>query len=64
MLVVEVALDGRPRHLAETTLERGSNVTPEAWMLSTRIVQRRALRVGTNGEAPIRKFAPGFRTEA
>ena len=47
----------------ETTLERGSNVTPEAWMLSTRIVQRRALRVGTNGEAPIRKFALQLRLE-
>ena len=33
---------------------------PEAWMLSTRIVQRRALRVGRPGacpDLPIRKFA-------
>jgi hypothetical protein len=31
-------------------------VTTEAWMLSTRVVQRRALRT-YDGEAPIRKFA-------
>jgi len=33
--------------------------TTEAWMLSTRIVQRRALRVGPGGcsDLPIRKFA-------
>ncbi len=31
-------------------------VTTEAWMLSTRVVQRRALRT-CDGEAPIRKFA-------
>jgi hypothetical protein len=47
----------------ETTLERAQNVTPEAWMLSTRIVQRRALRMGTGGEAPIRKFALQLRVE-
>ena len=47
----------------ETTLERGQNVTAEAWMLSTRIVQRRALRIGTGGEAPIRKFALQLRVE-
>ncbi|HUS30384.1 MAG TPA: hypothetical protein VMZ53_17870 [Kofleriaceae bacterium] len=46
-----------------TTLERAQNVTPEAWMLSTRIVQRRALRIGTGGEAPIRKFALQLRVE-
>jgi hypothetical protein len=46
-----------------TTLESASNVTPEAWMLSTRIVQRRALRMGTGGEAPIRKFALQLRVE-
>ena len=46
-----------------TTLEAGQNVTPEAWMLSTRIVQRRALRMGTGGEAPIRKFALQLRVE-
>ena len=47
----------------ETTLEQASSVTTEAWMLSTRVVQRRALRVGTNGEAPIRKFALQLRLE-
>lgn len=46
-----------------TTLESAPNVTPEAWMLSTRIVQRRALRMGTGGEAPIRKFALQLRVE-
>ena len=46
-----------------TTLERATNVTTEAWMLSTRIVQRRALRIGTGGEAPIRKFALQLRLE-
>jgi hypothetical protein len=30
---------------------------PEAWMLSTRIVQRRALRVSGCAALPIRKFA-------
>ena len=30
---------------------------PEAWMLSTRIVQRRALRVSACTSAPIRKYA-------
>jgi hypothetical protein len=46
-----------------TTLERAPNVTAEAWMLSTRVVQRRALRMGTGGEAPIRKFALQLRVE-
>lgn len=42
------------------TLEPALPTAPEAWMLSTRIVQRRALRVarpGICGELPIRKFA-------
>ncbi len=39
------------------TLEPVQPTTTEAWMLSTRIVQRRALRVATQGELPIRKFA-------
>jgi len=41
------------------TLEPGLPVAPEAWMLSTRIVQRRALRMttGTCSDLPIRKFA-------
>jgi hypothetical protein len=45
-----------------TTLEPGCLLTTEAWMLSTRIVQRRALRVA-GGEAPIRKFALQLRVE-
>ena len=45
-----------------TTLEPASKVTTEAWMLSTRVVQRRALRV-VNKEAPIRKFALQLRVE-
>ncbi len=45
-----------------TTLEPAPRTTTEAWMLSTRIVQRRALRVG--GDAPpIRKFALQLRVE-
>lgn len=45
---------------AELEPVRGS--TTEAWMLSTRIVQRRALRItgagaGAGGDLPIRKFA-------
>ncbi|HWO21716.1 MAG TPA: hypothetical protein VNO30_23260 [Kofleriaceae bacterium] len=42
------------------TLEPMRRSTPEAWMLSTRIVQRRALRItgpGASGDLPIRKFA-------
>jgi hypothetical protein len=39
------------------TLEPASLSTTEAWMLSTRIVQRRALRVGPCADPPIRKFA-------
>lgn len=45
-----------------TTLEPVPRTTTEAWMLSTRVVQRRALRVG--GDAPpIRKFALQLRVE-
>jgi len=39
------------------TLEPAMLSTTEAWMLSTRIVQRRALRMGNCAELPIRKFA-------
>ena len=42
------------------TLEPALATTTEAWMLSTRIVQRRALRIAGPGaccELPIRKFA-------
>jgi hypothetical protein len=42
------------------TLEPARPTTSEAWMLSTRIVQRRALRIsgpGACSELPIRKFA-------
>ncbi len=39
------------------TLEHAMRSTTEAWMLSTRIVQRRALRVGACSDPPIRKFA-------
>jgi hypothetical protein len=41
------------------TLEPVRPTAREAWMLSTRIVQRRALRVGATGcgDLPIRKFA-------
>jgi hypothetical protein len=40
------------------TLEPALPTTTEAWMLSTRIVQRRALRVATPcSDLPIRKFA-------
>jgi hypothetical protein len=42
------------------TLEPAMPTTTEAWMLSTRIVQRRALRVAgptACGDLPIRKFA-------
>ncbi|MEO8842350.1 MAG: hypothetical protein ABI591_08850 [Kofleriaceae bacterium] len=44
------------------TLEPCAKSTTEAWMLSTRIVQRRALRV-TGQDAPIRKFALQLRVE-
>jgi hypothetical protein len=46
-----------------TTLEPAGATTKEAWMLSTRIVQRRALRVAGKEEAPIRKFALQLRVE-
>jgi hypothetical protein len=42
------------------TLEPVVEAAPEAWMLSTRIVQRRALRIAASsahGDLPIRKFA-------
>lgn len=45
-----------------TTLEPAGPITAEAWMLSTRIVQRRALRVAT-ADTPIRKFALQLRVE-
>ena len=45
-----------------TTLEPCTKTTTEAWMLSTRVVQRRALRVAGQ-EAPIRKFALQLRVE-
>ncbi len=45
-----------------TTLEPAGRTTTEAWMLSTRIVQRRALRVA-GSDAPIRKFALQLRVE-
>lgn len=45
-----------------TTLEPAGKMTTEAWMLSTRVVQRRALRVA-GSEAPIRKFALQLRVE-
>lgn len=38
-------------------LEPACPTTTEAWMLSTRIVQRRALRVSTCSSLPIRKYA-------
>jgi hypothetical protein len=45
-----------------TSLEPCPRTTTEAWMLSTRIVQRRALRVAGQ-DAPIRKFALQLRVE-
>ena len=44
------------------TLEPCVKTTTEAWMLSTRVVQRRALRVAGQ-QAPIRKFALQLRVE-
>jgi hypothetical protein len=46
-----------------TTLEPAGKSTTEAWMLSTRIVQRRALRVAGSDAPPIRKFALQLRIE-
>jgi hypothetical protein len=43
-------------------LEPCARTTTEAWMLSTRVVQRRALRVAGQ-ETPIRKFALQLRVE-
>lgn len=49
--------DGIRAKLAELPhLEPVARTTSEAWMLSTRIVQRRALRAGSS-QLPIRKFA-------
>jgi hypothetical protein len=48
------------------TLEPAMQSTTEAWMLSTRIVQRRALRVAGRGactDLPIRKFALQLQVE-
>lgn len=45
-----------------TTLELVVKTTAEAWMLSTRIVQRRALRVAGQ-QLPIRKYALQLRVE-
>jgi hypothetical protein len=45
-----------------TTLEPLARTTTEAWMLSTRVVQRRALRI-VDGEPPLRKFALQLRVE-
>jgi hypothetical protein len=44
------------------TLDPVPRSTTEAWMLSTRVVQRRALRVA-NGGVPLRKFALQLRVE-
>ena len=46
-----------------TTLQPVGATTKEAWMLSTRIVQRRALRVAGRDVPPIRKFALQLRVE-
>jgi hypothetical protein len=46
-----------------TTLTPTGSSTKEAWMLSTRIVQRRALRVAGKDEPPIRKYALQLRVE-
>ena len=48
--------------IAKLVLEPCTRSTTEAWMLSTRIVQRRALRVAGQ-DAPIRKFALQLRVE-
>ena len=55
----QAAGDVRTRIAAlAATLEPVRPTATEAWMLSTRIVQRRALRVGgPDSELPIRKFA-------
>jgi len=46
------------------TLEPTPRTTTEAWMLSTRVVQRRALRTAVGTDAPpIRKFALQLRVE-
>lgn len=40
-----------------TTLEPAGATLTEAWMLSTRVVQRRAVRVASHSLAPVRTFA-------
>lgn len=49
-----IALSKPPSALAE--LVRMSEIEPDAWSLTTRVVQRRALRMPDGGR-PIRKFA-------
>jgi hypothetical protein len=47
-----------------TRLELMVPTTTEAWMLSTRVIQRRALKIsGRSGEPPIRKFALALAVE-
>jgi hypothetical protein len=46
-----------------TTLEPLARTTTEAWMLSTRIVQRRALRIAGTAAPPLRKYALQLRVE-
>lgn len=70
-IVYRMHLDGpRKGHLVPAhgelpaTFEPCAKTTTEAWMLSTRIVQRRALRLeGHHGGVPIRKFALQIRVE-
>jgi len=57
----EAQIRARIARLA-ATLEPCARTTTEAWMLSTRVVQRRALRVAGQ-DAPIRKFALQLRVE-
>ncbi|MFT3693266.1 MAG: hypothetical protein QM831_08995 [Kofleriaceae bacterium] len=68
-IVYRMYLDGpRKGHLVPahgevpTRFEPCGKTTTEAWMLSTRIVQRRALRL-EGQDAPIRKFALQIRVE-
>ncbi len=53
----ESPADIRAKIAALPELEPLAKTTSEAWMLSTRIVQRRALRVDGPDALPIRKFA-------
>ncbi|MEO6774539.1 MAG: hypothetical protein ABI467_16220 [Kofleriaceae bacterium] len=57
----EAQLRARLAELA-TLLDPCARTTTEAWMLSTRVVQRRALRV-VGQDVPIRKFALQLRVE-